>query len=212
MKTKLSALIIAIVALNSSSAVLAAGPAGGSAGFGTRPVPCCTNPVVQALSAEESATLLWMREEEKLARDVYLSLNAKWQDRVFKSIAVSEQRHFDALATKITLFGLRDPALPTVGDFANADLQVLYDALLTSGQSSLGQALSVGATIEDLDIRDLLNALENTTNVGLQTTYRNLLEGSKNHLRIFVSRLQALGLDYTPQYMDPVLFDAIVGN
>lgn len=205
-----SATVISILlagALAASDAALARGP--GGPGFQQG------NAVAVAYApatAEEAATLLWMREEEKLARDVYLGLYDKWQDPVFAAIARSEQRHFDALGAKITLFGLADPALPGIGEFANGDLFALYGSLLATGSQSYGQALTVGATIEDLDIRDLLAALDATANPALRTVYGHLLEASKNHLRAFVARLETLGIDYQPQYIDPLLFDAIVGR
>lgn len=165
-----------------------------------------------AIDSEEAGVLLWMREEEKLARDVYLTLYDRWQSRIFGNVAASEQRHFDAIGAKLRLFGLADPALTAIGQFSDQELQASYDALTASGSISYQQALVAGARIEDMDIRDLQAAIENTDNLALQRTYGNLLEGSKNHLRAFVSRLQDLGVDYTPQYIDPVLFDAIVGN
>jgi hypothetical protein len=211
MKTRIPVLLMALATIYGVAPAIAAGPGGGAANPATRPA-CCVTPTVTAIDSEAAATLLWMREEEKLARDVYLSLNDKWQDRIFRNIAASEQKHFDALGSRIALFGLSDPALPTVGQFTNPTLQELYFSLRASGVQSYSQALTVGATFEDLDIRDLMTALETTTNPSLQTTYRNLLEGSKNHLRTFVFSLQALGQDYTPQYTDPALFDAILGN
>lgn len=207
MKARLSALFVALAAISVAPAALSAGP-----GFAIRPAACCTAPLPASISAEETSTLLWMREEEKVARDLYRNLAERWQDRLFGNIAGSEQRHFDAVGARITAFGLTDPALPAVGVFANPELQAVYDTLLTSGQASFIGALTVGATVEDLDIRDLVAALETTTNPALQTTYRNLLEGSKSHLRAFVSRLRAFGQEYTPQYMDPVLFESIVGH
>ncbi|KAA6185319.1 DUF2202 domain-containing protein [Thiohalocapsa marina] len=179
---------------------LARGPNGG---------PVVPDPAL--LSPEESATLLWMREEEKLARDVYVALDAEWNLVVLERIAASEQRHFDALGDKIERYGLTDPALPGAGVFSVEELQALYDDLVNAGLASSAEALVIGATIEDLDILDLLHALEETTQPDLTRTYENLLEGSKNHLRAFVRELRLLGLDYEPQYIDPLLFDAIVG-
>ncbi|WP_295541049.1 DUF2202 domain-containing protein [uncultured Thiohalocapsa sp.] len=178
---------------------MAKGPGGG---------PPAPTPV---LSAEEAGTLLWMREEEKLAHDVYVALDAQWDLAVLERIAASEQRHFDALGDKLDRYGLTDPTLPGEGTFSVADLQALYDDLVAAGLGSSAEALTVGATIEDLDILDLLHAIEQTDQPDLERTYDNLLEGSKNHLRAFVRELRALGLDYEPQYIDPLLFDAIVG-
>lgn len=166
---------------------------------------------VAPLDVEEAHTLLWMREEEKVARDVYINLYKLWRKPVFRRIANSEQRHFEAVGAKLELYGLIDPALAAIGQFANPELQAMYDQLLASGGSSYLQALMVGATIEDVDIRDLQAAIEATDEAALKTTYQNLLEGSKNHLRAFVELLQDLGVTYTPQYIDPVLYDAIVG-
>jgi len=166
---------------------------------------------VTVLSAEEADTLLWMREEEKLARDIYLRLEQHWKKPVFQRIASSEQRHFDAIGAKIDLYGLIDPALPGLGQFTDADLQDTYTQLLTTGLKSYIEALIVGATIEDMDISDLQAAIEGTEDTALRTTYQNLLDGSKNHLRAFVQLLRGLGADYTPQYIDALLFDTIVG-
>jgi hypothetical protein len=69
----------------------------------------------------------------------------------------------------------------------------------------------VGATIEDKDIMDLVAAIKATNNLSLKTTYENLLEGSKNHLRAFVGLLRKQGMDYAPQFIDQALFDAILG-
>ena len=77
-----------------------------------------------------------------------------------------------------------------------------------SGQESV---LLVAASIEEMDIHDLETALGSCDNGDLHMVYRNLLRGSRNHLRAFVQQLRTLGLDYEPQYIDPLLFDAIVG-
>ena len=83
--------------------------------------------------------------------------------------------------------------------------------MLTEGRKSYARALWVGATIEDVDIRDLQVAIEDSEVSSLDTTYSNLLEGSKNHLRSFVGLLNRLGITYEAQYIDPVLYDAILG-
>jgi len=167
--------------------------------------------VVTLLDAEQETTLLWMREEEKLARDVYLAMSVSWGQPVFSNIASSEQRHMDALLKKINTFGLSDPAYPETGEFSIEELQHLYNELVDKGNQSYIDALEVGATIEDLDIYDLTEAIKETENIALKTTYENLLEGSKNHLRAFIGLLQEQGKEYKPQYISQELFDAILG-
>lgn len=166
---------------------------------------------VAILSEVEESTLLWMREEEKVARDVYLTLYNAWNKKVFANIADSEQSHMDALLKKIESFGLVDPVIPEIGDFSNPELQILYDGLITQGKLSYIDALIVGATIEDMDIRDINNAIAETSNLGLKTTYESLLEGSKNHLRAFVGLLEQAGVEYSPQFIEQALFEAILG-
>ena len=69
----------------------------------------------------------------------------------------------------------------------------------------------MGAIIEDKDILDLMNAIKGTKNLALKTTYQNLIEGSKNHLRAFVGLLKNQGIEYNPQFISQELFDAMLG-
>lgn len=165
---------------------------------GTSLVPLATATTLTELSDAEIATLKWMREEEKLARDVYIELNAFWPAQVFENVAASEQRHFDALGAKLALYGIDDPALPAIGVFANPDLQALHDELLALGMVSRVAALGVGVTIEETDMIDLRVAIDGTTSVPLQATYENLLNGSERHLASFIEELAAAGVVYEP--------------
>jgi len=166
--------------------------------------PSVQVPAGSDLTVEEVADLVHMREEEKLARDVYLALYDQWQTPIFQNIASSEQMHMDALATLLTTYGIDDPVAQTAdqrGVFVNADLQNLYTQLVAQGSASLVDALTVGATIEDLDIKDLNESLSRTTHPDIASTYENLKMGSENHMRAFVSNLKAQGADYTPQFI-----------
>ena len=156
----------------------------------------------QDLSEQEAAGLAYMREEEKLARDVYTTLYAKWGSRIFGNIARSEQRHFDALKVLLDRYGMADPAANnTAGVFTNAGLQTLYGELVKQGQVSPAAALRVGAEIEDLDIHDLDKALAATDNDDLRMVYQNLQQGSHNHIRAFIGQLEVLGETYAAQYI-----------
>jgi hypothetical protein len=127
------------------------------------------------LSADEEAGLIFMREEEKLARDVYAALHARWGLNTFDNIAASEQSHMDALLMLLQRYALPDPAATTAaGAFANPVLQGLYGALEAAGQTSLVAALQVGAQIEELDIRDLRAVKATVDNADLTLVYENL--------------------------------------
>lgn len=165
----------------------------------------------RTLTAEEVAGLLWMREEEKLARDVYLALADVWDAQVFSNIARSEQAHMDQMETLLDTYGLQDPAAGNpAGVFTDPAIQALYDELLASGRTSLVEALKVGATIEDLDIVDLQKRATDTPDIA--QVYANLEMGSRNHLRAFITNLERQGATYTPSYLSQADFDEIVSS
>ena len=166
------------------------------------------------LSAAEIQGLLYMREEEKLARDVYLTLYEKWGLGVFQNIASSEVTHMEAIKTLIDRYNLPDPVEGKgVGVFVDETLQTLYDQLVAQGSGSLADALRVGAAIEEIDILDLEAYLAQTTRTDIQRVYQSLSKGSRNHLRAFVRTLQRQsGEIYDPQYLDQAAYDRIVGT
>jgi hypothetical protein len=168
---------------------------------------------VEALSAYEINSLMHMREEEKLARDVYTVLYNKWNSRVFGNIKNSEQTHTDAVLTLIDKYDLKDPVLQNPeGVFVNQDLQALYNKLVEKGSKSVADAFEVGATIEDLDLFDLQTDLDSCDNADIQFVYNNLARGSRNHMRAFYRNLTNVGITYTPQYISKEKFDAIING
>ncbi|NJD31399.1 MAG: DUF2202 domain-containing protein [Gammaproteobacteria bacterium] len=172
----------ALIAIGLVASPLSAQAGKGPGAAGARPSP----PSAVTLSDDEIETLQWMREEEKLARDIYIKMQPLYPDKaIFENIAASEQRHFDALGRKIALYGVNDPALPAIGAFTNPDLQALYNTLLTRGSQGYLEALEVGVEIEEGDIIDLERALDGTDVKPLVRTYEHLLNGSENHLSSF---------------------------
>jgi hypothetical protein len=159
----------------------------------------------------EEADALFMREEEKLAHDVYIRMDQFWNQRVFSNIAQSEQRHMDAMLNMLKLYDLPDPAAGKgIGEFTNPSLQALYDDLVADGSESVLDAYYVGALIEETDIRDIDIAIGNTNEQPLIDTYSNLLAGSRNHLRAFVSHIEKTGIDYQPVILSIDAFNAIM--
>ncbi|MBT8045655.1 MAG: DUF2202 domain-containing protein [Pontiella sp.] len=173
---------------------------------GGKPAP------VPVLSQTEAADLLFMREEEKLARDVYITLYAEWGNRVFDNISQSEQKHTDAVLGLINKYGLDDPALE-FGYFADSELQELFNTLVAAGLQSQLDALMVGALIEEVDMEDIVAAMERTDEADILTVYGNLLAGSENHLSAFVRNIEAItGEAYVAQWISQEEVDAILGR
>ncbi|MCA9242485.1 MAG: DUF2202 domain-containing protein [Phycisphaerales bacterium] len=170
-------------------------------------------PQQRPLSPAERQDLLYMREEEKLARDVYLAMLERWEVRIFENISQSEQRHMDALGGLIERYGLTDPVTDiTPGVFTNPDLAALYDELVARGSASLAEALQVGAFIEDLDIVDLREAMLRSRHTDITQAYDDLESGSCNHLRAFVRQITNLGGTYTPEFLTLAEYEAILNG
>ena len=171
-------------------------------------------PAVQGdLNDAEKEALIFMREEEKLAHDVYVVMYELWGMRIFQNISGSEQSHTEAVKSLLDGYGVPDPAVAEIGVFSNPDLQVLYNDLVTKGSQSLTDALLVGAAIEEIDILDLEERLAQTDNADIQHVFENLLKGSGNHLRAFTSSFMTqTGETYQPQYMSIMTYQAIVAG
>lgn len=162
---------------------------------------CPTISNATAPTAREAEQLAFMREEEKLARDVYLALYEKWQQPTFKNISQSEQTHMDQVKCFLDAYGLPDSAKADAGQFNNSVLQGLYDSLTARGLVSLSEALRVGGMIEEVDIRDLQVAIDDTGIAEVKIMYQSLKSASENHLRAFVSNLLGLGESYAAQVL-----------
>ena len=170
---------------------------------------------VGELDTVEESDLLVLREEEKLARDVYKVLYDEFNQNIFNNIASSEQTHTDAVLTLIDRYDLTDPVgTNDIGVFEDDVLQSLYDDLVSAGENSLLDALVVGATIEDLDIKDIEEMIDRTDNEDLILVYELLQKGSRNHLRSFISQIEDVDSSYVyvPQYITQDEFDDIINS
>ncbi len=166
-----------------------------------------------ALTDAEVTDVMLMREEEKLARDVYNAMHELYELRVFSNIPRSEQRHMDAVLGLLRAYGLDDPARKEPGKFENTELQQLYDDLVLRGAKSRQDAFLVGALIEEVDIEDLVEAMKRTDREDILSVYDNLLGGSKRHLNAFVRNYEALsGETYQAQKIPQKEVDAILGR
>jgi hypothetical protein len=155
------------------------------------------------LSPEEEATLLAMRVEEKLAHDVYVTLYDLWNMPIFLNISQSESRHTASIAKLLSAYNITDPVDDSqIGVFEDPEVQKLYTDLIAQGSVSLADAYVVGATIEEMDIIDLEEALAETDKADLERVYSNLKNGSVHHLSAFSRAIEnQTGTDYIPRLM-----------
>lgn len=167
----------------------------------------------EPLNEAELNSLAFLREEEKLAKDVYITLYNKWGMNIFNNITNSEQTHMSAVLSLLNKYNLPDPVgSNAVGVFKDSILQNLYNQLIAKGNNSTLDAYKVGATIEDVDIFDLKNALTKIDNQDIRLVFDLLTKGSRNHMRSFYKNILNVGGTYTPQYISQVEFDAIING
>lgn len=192
------------------------------------------------LDKNEASHLTFMREEEKLARDVYLTFAEMYpQQYVFSQIATaSEQTHTDVIRDKLAQYNLPDPNPETnnlpdsmgvfTGDEWGWYFTEKYTQLVNQGSNSELDALYVGAFIEELDMNDIIECpavmvehgysetcgLNYTDERVLTNTYRSLVDGSESHLRAYVGQIEAIiGTgNYEAQYLSQDEVDKILAR
>lgn len=164
---------------------------------------------VATLSSREKDGLIFIWEEEKVARDLYASLYEKNNLSIFLDLVRSEQSHMDQAKAIIEKYGLSLPE-DKPGIFQNQTMQEIHDELLAEGLQSDQDALKVAATFEEISIMDLEKELAATQAEDIRTVYQGLLAGSRKHLRSYVADLEDQGIQYDPRYLDRGEFEEIV--
>lgn len=168
--------------------------------------------VDDTISKQEIENLQFLKEEEKLARDVYLFSYDLYGQNIFKNISNSEQSHMNSVSVIMEKYGIKDLSFDERGKFSNLELQQLYDDLVDLSKISLENALTVGATVEDLDINDLNNFISNADHQDMIEMYQLLNCGSRNHLRAYTNNLESLDLTYDPQFISVEEYDMILSS
>ena len=194
--------------------------------------------VTLTVDFNEETHMVFMREEEKLARDVYITLGNMYPGAiVFSNIDDAEQQHTTTVKNKLASYNIADPNTDdTVGAFTGEDygwyFTEKYNLLVGLGEKSELDALYVGAFIEELDMLDIVqcpkvivdtqNKIKDSSDCGLnytdksdlQSMLESLLEGSKNHLRSYVGNIEAtLGeCTYEAQVLTQLEVDTILGR
>lgn len=160
-----------------------------------------------ALTGSEREGLGFIREEEKVSRDLYLLFFSRTSLDIFQNTARSEQDHMDAVLVLLERFGLEDPGREPAGRFVNQSLQEIYDRLARAPASD---SLTAAANYEEISIIDLQSQIALTGTDEIKATYLGLLAGSQKHLRSYVNALRERGLEYSPAYLEPEQFRKIV--
>ena len=188
------------------------------------------------LDYNEKTHLYFMREEEKLARDVYQTLGTMYPDSaIFGNIDDSEQQHMTAVKAMIEKYGYEDPNTnDNVGAYTGEDFgwyfTEKYNQLVERASISELEALYVGALIEELDMMDINqcpqvivetdNGINDVTECGkvytdnadIQRLYSSLLDGSDSHLEGYVKNIEKIigKGNYQAQLLSQEMVNAIL--
>lgn len=142
------------------------------------------------LSDTEISDLLFMREEEQMAHDLYMVWYEIYAIPIFRNIADAETTHASEVQFLLDRYQIPSDMIGTLSSgYNNPDIQALADALADQGAQSLTDALKAGVAIEETDIADLDKAIANTTRSDIIQVYNNLRNGSENHLSAFTRQL-----------------------
>ena len=163
------------------------------------------------LTPAEIAGLMLMREEEKMAKDVYTYFYSQFKYLIFNNISKSETVHAEAVLRVINYYKLTDPATKVAGTFTDVHLQELYTKFTTKAKT-VEDALKTGAFIEEYDIADLKKLIDETDNTYIKRVYTNLKGGSENHLRAFTRTLKLRGIVYVPVILTEDEYLAIINK
>jgi hypothetical protein len=161
-------------------------------------------------TATEKAAVLYAREQQKLARDLYQTLGTKWSAAILQSTAQAEQKHMDTVKSLIDGLGLTDPAQPSPGQFTDPVFQKLYGQLLDRGSTSLVNALNAAAYLEEMEIRDTRGFVEDANRLDIIRGLGSIATSEPTHLRVFVAELKKQGVDYQPQLLSQSDYDRIM--
>lgn len=143
-----------------------------------------TSPAPVTLNADEAKALVFQVEEERMARELYTELAARWDTTQFHRILQAETRHEQALRALAQRAGVALPAAQP-GRFTDPVLQQRYDTLRARGLVSAAEALAAGAAVEKQDIADLQALLGATQSEALKAVATNLERASERHLAAF---------------------------
>ncbi|MDX1925569.1 MAG: DUF2202 domain-containing protein [Pirellulaceae bacterium] len=170
------------------------------------------NSIGGTLTPAQVGQLVRMREEEKLAHDVYVTLAQSSGLQIFNNIANAESQHMRAVEQLASRYSSVAAVNLPVGSFSDPQFQALYNSLVVAGSKSPIAAATVGAKIEEMDIKDLQTLLSQNPPQDVSKVLEHLQRASGQHLRAFTMELKRLGGTYMPEFLSPQEYNSILNS
>jgi hypothetical protein len=161
------------------------------------------------LTADEIEFIFAVREDEKVARDMYFSFFGKFGLKPFENIGKAEDNHIKATEKLFDYYEIDYPTLSENGKFEDAIRQKLYDSLLLKGTPEL-EAFKVMALLEESNIVEYGEVLKTIVNPNIKIVIENLAMASANHFKAAIRQITALGGTYTPALMTQEQYRTVI--
>ncbi len=190
--------------------LIGCGSSGGGGNQQKLTIPDINAYPLSTLTEDMKYALSYMWHEEKLAKDIYLSLNEiNYNKQMYNIATKSETVHenlVEDLAVRYDLnltnvadykeyYAKEDLANLAQGEFAITKIQDLYNALYDFGKVSPQQTLQVGCMVEVTDINDLNEFIAKSSEASdLLAVFDFLKEGSYKHYWSFDNGLKSIGV------------------
>ncbi|HIP34154.1 MAG TPA: DUF2202 domain-containing protein [Bacteroidia bacterium] len=169
---------------------------------------------INELTESEKKAIIHMREEEKMARDIYRTLSKTTDSKVFVNIPISENKHMDVFHQLIDRYDLADPVIDeaNIGTFTDPEFTKLFNTLVEKGKLSDKDAYEAGLMVEDLNMYNLLKYSSETEKADLKLAYDTLFKQSRHHMAAFNRQLEKVGGKYTPTYITMEQFEEAINS
>ncbi|MFB6226179.1 MAG: DUF2202 domain-containing protein [Candidatus Paceibacteria bacterium] len=165
------------------------------------------------LGEEVEMDLIYLIEEEKVARDLSYKFSQKYDEKIFTEVYKAENTHLKAVQRFIRNYKLDDPTSKNgVGEFKNPQLQKIYDEKLSSGKENKNKAYQSLLWVLEKNINDININKDSTDKDDILFVYNNLIRSSKNHIRAIDSLLSKEGGSYSPEHLSKAKYESIISS
>lgn len=167
--------------------------------------------VTDSLSADEIEFQFALREDEKMARDLYTVFAAKYSTAPqIDRIAAAENSHIACVEAVLDYYEISYPAMTAAaGLFEDAKRQAIYNELADKSGTLL-EVYATMAAVEEESVSAYKSVQSEITNENIALVITNMIKASSNHLKAAVCQIIAGGGTYTPLYLSAEEFGTIV--
>lgn len=165
------------------------------------------------ITENDKNSLVYFREEEKLAADAFDYFYEMWTNKLFLTFKNSETKHECRFRELLDYYGIEDPVKEYGrGEFGSDSLEYYYVSIISFGSKSLLHSFLAGAEIEEKTVYELGNAIKVIDNENLTEVYKTHKISSEGYLRVFAAKLKDNSIIYKPKFMTEDSYNKIING